>query len=72
MERYTSSKMENKDFPILFDSKEKCCGCAACFAICPRSAISMKEDEQGFNYPEIDTDKCIKCFQCLKVCPLKG
>lgn len=29
------------------------------------------EDEEGFEYPQIDEKKCIKCYQCLKVCPFK-
>lgn len=60
-----------KDLPILYIRKEECCGCTACYAICPESAISMTEDEEGFLYPEIDADKCIKCYQCIKICPIK-
>ena len=58
-------------FPVLYDRKDKCCGCGACYAICPVKAISMKEDEEGFQYPVLDKDKCFKCFSCLKVCPIK-
>ena len=50
--------------------KNKCCGCHACFDICPKDAISMKEDEKGFKYPYIDQDKCIDCGLCKKVCPV--
>jgi len=50
--------------------KTKCCGCAACFNICPKSAISMEYDSEGFLYPKVDDDKCIKCGLCLKVCPI--
>ena len=62
----------NKDIPELFGTKEKCCGCAACCAICPREAISMCPDEEGFEYPVIDTGKCIGCNKCIKVCPFKS
>ncbi len=62
---------ESKEFPILYKRKEECCGCTACYAICPKGAISMLEDEEGFEYPHIDESKCIKCFLCIKVCPLK-
>ncbi len=48
--------------------KEKCFGCEACKQICPRNAIEMVEDEEGFRYPKIN-DKCINCGLCKKVCP---
>lgn len=60
----------NKAIPILFESLEECCGCTACDAICPVSCISMKEDQEGFLYPEIEETKCIRCHMCLKVCPI--
>ena len=61
-----------RDIPILFNRKEECCGCTACYAICPKEAISMIEDDEGFEYPEINNDICIRCFKCLQVCPLKN
>ena len=33
-----------KELPILYKRKEECCGCTACYAICPKEAISMVED----------------------------
>jgi len=52
----------------LFEGKEHCCGCTACANICPRNAITMTIDEEGFLYPEIDTHLCVECGACLKVC----
>lgn len=49
-------------------SKDNCCGCMACFNICPTNAIIMEEDEEGFLYPKIDDKKCINCGLCKKVC----
>ena len=60
-----------KEIPILFGEEKDCCGCAACFSICPKSAIQMSLDENGFIYPIIDHEKCIKCWQCVIVCPIK-
>ena len=48
----------------------KCCGCHACFNICPKNAIEMFEDEKGFKYPKINQKKCINCGLCKKICPI--
>lgn len=50
--------------------KDKCCGCNACYNICPKNAIKMKVDEKGFKYPFVNKDKCINCGLCEKVCPI--
>ena len=47
-----------KEKVFLYSKKEDCCGCSACFAICPQRAICMKEDREGFEYPEIDEENC--------------
>lgn len=60
-----------KEVPKLFDRKESCCGCTACYAICPVNAIAMKTDEEGFDYPEIDENTCILCKKCISVCPVR-
>lgn len=48
--------------------KQNCCGCHACFNICPVNCITMVEDEEGFLYPRADSNKCINCCLCEKVC----
>lgn len=60
-----------KEVPILFERKSDCCGCSACFAVCPQRAILMLEDAEGFEYPIIVEEKCIGCGMCLNVCPIK-
>lgn len=62
---------KEKKIPVLYERKEDCCGCTACYAICPKQAISMKPDEEGFDYPIIDVNICVKCYMCLSVCPIK-
>ena len=56
----------------LVSDKSLCCGCSACYDACPKSAITMIEDKEGFLYPAIDEDKCIDCKLCEKVCPTKN
>ena len=55
----------------LFKVKKECCGCGACEKACPVSAISMEEDECGFQYPVINSSKCIECKKCLRTCNFK-
>lgn len=61
-----------KTIPKLYEQKKDCCGCTACFSICPKEAITMEEDSEGFLYPQIDEQKCIRCYQCMGVCPIKA
>lgn len=53
------------------DTQDKalCYGCEACAQICPKSAITMVEDEEGFRYPRIDNMLCVHCGLCRKACP---
>lgn len=54
----------------MIEDKRKCSGCYACKNICPQNAIEMCEDNQGFCYPEINSDLCIECGLCSKKCPI--
>ena len=63
-------KKNNKKKYIEIYDKSECCGCTACASVCPKNAITMKEDEEGFLYPTIDKEKCINCGLCKKVCPI--
>lgn len=55
----------------IYESKYDCCGCSACYSICPVNAIQLIADDEGFQYPYIDQDLCINCRKCESVCPLK-
>lgn len=55
---------------ISINKKDNCCGCYACVNVCPKDCISMEEDSEGFNYPNVDKDKCVDCTLCEKVCPI--
>lgn len=65
-------KKRDKVLPILYKDKKDCCGCTACYIVCPNRAISMVDDKKGFKYPKINEKKCIRCQQCIKVCPIKN
>jgi coenzyme F420-reducing hydrogenase beta subunit len=54
----------------VFNKKENCCGCSACYNSCPKQAISMQSDEEGFLYPVIDLSLCVDCGKCKSACPL--
>ncbi len=55
---------------IVIKDKKRCCGCYACANVCPKSCISMKRDEEGFSYPEVDVSRCVNCGVCERVCPV--
>ena len=49
--------MISKSTICLYDKKENCCGCFACYSICSQKAIQMQPDEEGFLYPIIDKER---------------
>lgn len=55
---------------MYFIDKADCAGCAACYAVCPQKCIRLKEDEEGFSYPEVDTKLCVSCDKCRQICPV--
>ena len=48
---------------------ERCTGCAACCNGCPKGAIRMVSDREGFLYPQV-TDGCVQCGHCTHICPV--
>ena len=53
---------------IKIEKKEDCCGCTACANICPKQAITMKPDPEGFLYPVVNEENCINCGDAT--CPI--
>lgn len=49
-------------------AKRGCTSCQMCAAVCPKNAISIGLDADGFYRPTVDDDLCIDCSLCTKVC----
>ncbi|WP_298033331.1 polysaccharide pyruvyl transferase family protein [uncultured Dysosmobacter sp.] len=69
---YESAPAETRDAkqdgPRLADHS-RCTGCTACASVCPKDAIAMVRDQEGFSYPAADLDKCVRCGRCTAACP---
>ena len=57
--------------------KEICCtsdctGCMACVNVCAHHAISVVQDKEGFDRPQIDENLCVDCGLCQKTCPINN
>lgn len=57
---------------ITIQNKAECCGCTACYNICPKEAIQMKPDFEGFLYPFVNAERCVECGLCDAVCPVQN
>lgn len=45
-----------------------CTSCQMCGAVCPKNAISIKLDEEGFYRPSVNASLCIDCGLCVSYC----
>ena len=59
------------DLPALADDKSSCCGCSACYAVCPVGAIEMKADEEGFFIRALTAKGALDVFCAKKSARLK-
>ncbi len=48
--------------------KVNCTGCSVCSSVCPKSAIRIIENSEGFLTPVVNKDLCINCGLCVKKC----
>ncbi len=55
---------------VFLKEVNKCNGCSACANVCPKNCVTMKADDLGFLYPQIDNELCINCGICEKTCPV--
>ena len=68
---FKEKKVDNNKINNIYKMSldKECTGCRTCEKICPKHAINMKENEEGFLIPKIDKKKCINCGKCLNICP---
>ncbi len=52
----------------ILDINAFCTGCGACASICPKAALTIEYNDEGFYYPRLNQDLCIECKSCEKVC----
>lgn len=50
------------------DRQRPCTGCGACGAVCPKQAIVIHPDENGFFVPQVAAELCVDCGLCRRVC----
>lgn len=48
----------------------KCTGCELCAQLCPKKAIMMRENDEGFFFPDVDDSICVRCGMCVVGCPV--
>ena len=48
-----------------------CIGCTACINSCPKSAITIEKDCEGFLSAIVEEEKCVECGVCLGICPVE-
>ena len=63
-----STEQEERKTPVLAE-RSHCTGCGACASGCPKDAISMERDKEGFLYPAVHEEACVRCGHCTAVCP---
>ena len=49
-------------------AKRDCTSCQMCAAVCPKNAISIDLDQDGFYRPIVNGGLCVDCSLCTKVC----
>lgn len=72
MNHTQSPVVKNKLGKSVIPDAKMCCGCGACFTICPQKAITIREDVNGYMLCGIDENRCINCGLCIQVCPIQG
>lgn len=54
---------------LISKDPSQCYGCRSCEQVCPKNAIVIEQNAEGFLYPRLTPNKCIECGLCMKACP---
>ena len=49
---------------------DKCVGCGVCGLVCPKGAVALRENREGFLRPVVDGSRCVSCGACVRSCPV--
>jgi len=51
------------EIPVLYKRKEECCGCTACYAICPKEAIKALNIHKLMRISVCGVVSALKCVR---------
>lgn len=49
-------------------NNDNCTGCMACVSVCPKNALSVCENKEGFLFPKLNKSLCVNCGKCVNIC----
>ncbi len=52
----------------VLELKDSCTACGACVSVCPKDALTLRYNSEGFYYPQVDRKLCIGHHLCEQVC----
>ncbi len=55
----------------IFEINSLCTGCGACKESCPKGAVEIKKNDNGFYTASVVEGICVSCGICKSVCPMQ-